>query len=332
MRVTSDGNMGIGTSNPDQKLHVQGAARITSLVGTGTGNVVTDADGLLSRGSSLVRGYIPYQKHIYGLSKTDDVFPWSVLVDVKTLLGSEYPDKVTHVTIRILQDVNPVEFPSDHALKSHLFQYPGTMSGWESLVNEDNWVVWLDTYSTSGLSTSEVSFSANVTVPVDKEGLHPDKVDQLLRAHKIKFIYVVPTFQNPAGFTMSLERRKALLKIAKKHRVPIVEDDPYSILRFKGTFVPTLYALARGKGVIYLSTFSKILSPGIRFGFVLAEKEVMKQIVFAKQASDLQTNTFIQYAVYHYCQHGFLEKHIPKIKCRAHAFPDFYRPSRSVGN
>lgn len=152
-----------------------------------------------------------------------------------------------------------------------------------------------------------------VTVPLDKSGMETARAAKEIGRHPLKFIYTVPTFHNPAGTTMSLERRKELLAAAQAKRVPIIEDDPYGLLRFRGKPLPSLYALAAGKGVIYLSTFSKLLSPGIRLGFVVAEKEIIRQLVFAKQAADLQTNTFIQYAVYHYCKDGFLEKHIPVI-------------------
>ncbi len=152
-----------------------------------------------------------------------------------------------------------------------------------------------------------------ITVPIDSEGMQTDNLDALLRRHKIRFIYTVPTFHNPAGVTMSLRRRKALLAAAKRHNVPVIEDDPYGLLRFKGAVMPSLYQLARGKGVVYMTTFSKLLSPGIRLGMLVAGQEVMQQLLYAKQASDLQNNTLIQYAVYHYCQAGNLERHIPKI-------------------
>ncbi len=152
-----------------------------------------------------------------------------------------------------------------------------------------------------------------VTVPIDEEGMRPEEVEKQLARRKVKFIYTVPTFQNPTGITMSLARRKALLAMAGKKGIPIIEDDPYGLLRFKGEFVPSLYSLAKGKGVVYMSTFSKLLSPGIRLGYMVAEKEVVQQLVYAKQASDLQNNTFIQFAVHHYCKNGSLEKHIPLI-------------------
>ncbi len=153
-----------------------------------------------------------------------------------------------------------------------------------------------------------------VTVPIDDHGMKPEALEAALKKNpNVRFIYVVPTFQNPAGITMTLHRRHALLKLADKFGVPIIEDDPYGLLRFKGDVVPSLYALAKGKGVVYMSTFSKLLSPGIRLGYVLAEKKLIDQLVLAKQPTDLQTNTLIQYAVYHYCKHGFLEKHLPLI-------------------
>ena len=152
-----------------------------------------------------------------------------------------------------------------------------------------------------------------VTVPIDEQGMRLDELKQKLSKHKVRFAYTVPTFQNPAGVTMTLDRRKSFLEMARKKNVPIIEDDPYGLLRFKGTFVPSLYSLSKGRGVVYLSTFSKLLSPGIRLGYIVAEKEVIQQLVYAKQATDLQNNTFIQFAVYHYCKNGSLEKHIPSI-------------------
>ncbi len=168
------------------------------------------------------------------------------------------------------------------------------------------------------------------TVPLDEHGLRTDLLDATLRKHpRARFIYVVPTFHNPAGTTLPLERRHELLRVAKKYRIPILEDDPYGLLRFKGSAVPSLYSLAKGKGVVYMSTFSKLLSPGIRLGFVLGEEPIIRQLVLAKQPTDLQTNTLIQYAVYHYCKRGYLEQHIPFIikdyKRRAETMMDAVR-------
>jgi len=152
------------------------------------------------------------------------------------------------------------------------------------------------------------------TIPMDAQGINPIALEKALQKKKPKFIYLVPTFQNPSGVTLSIERRIEILRIAKKHHVLIIEDDPYSAIRFKGQPVPSMYALAKGKRVVYLSTFSKILSPGIRLGWVLGSEALIHSLVLAKQAADLQPNTLIQYAVYEYCRSGHLESHIPIIQ------------------
>ena len=154
---------------------------------------------------------------------------------------------------------------------------------------------------------------AYVTVGMDDQGVPvPEKFAAALK-RKPKFAYLVPTFQNPSGVTLTLERRKRILALAKKAKLPILEDDPYGYLRFSGKPVSSLFALAKGRGVIYLSTLSKILSPGIRVGFVLAEPEIINALVLAKQAADLQPNSLIQRAVYRYAKAGHFERHIPRI-------------------
>lgn len=155
--------------------------------------------------------------------------------------------------------------------------------------------------------------SRYLTVPVDAEGIVMPAVQTTLKKFSPKLAYLVPTFQNPSGVTMSLERRREFLALARRKKLLVVEDDPYGALRFSGRSVPSLYTLAHGRGVIYLSTFSKILSPGIRLGYVLADPKIIDSLVLAKQAADLQPNTLIQHAVYHYARHGDLEQHITTI-------------------
>jgi 2-aminoadipate transaminase len=150
-------------------------------------------------------------------------------------------------------------------------------------------------------------------VPMDSEGMMIGKMEEKIAKDKPRFCYLVPTFQNPSGITMTRERRKALINVSSHHKLLIVEDDPYGYLRFSGQMQPSLYSLAKGRGVIYLSTFSKILSPGIRLGFVIAEPDIIQELVLAKQAADLQPNSLIQRAVYLYCKKGHLDNHIPLI-------------------
>ena len=152
-----------------------------------------------------------------------------------------------------------------------------------------------------------------ITVSLQDDGMDEAQFAKALATNPVRMIYTVPTFQNPSGITTSLRKRETILELAARRNIPVIEDDPYSRLRFRGKEMPSLFSLSKRGGVILLGTFSKILSPGIRLGYLIADKNVIQQIVYAKQATDLQTNTLVQYAVYHYCRQGNLEKHIPLI-------------------
>jgi 2-aminoadipate transaminase len=129
-----------------------------------------------------------------------------------------------------------------------------------------------------------------------------------------KFIYAVPNFQNPSGETISLSHRKELLDIASEYDFLIVEDDPYGELVFEGKMIPPIKSLDTKGRVIYMSTFSKILAPGFRLGWVVASKEVLDKFVLAKQATDLCTNVFSQFIAYEYVAGGYLDKQVEYIK------------------
>jgi 2-aminoadipate transaminase len=119
-----------------------------------------------------------------------------------------------------------------------------------------------------------------------------------------KFIYSVPTFQNPGGVTLSLERRRQLVAIARERELLLVEDNPYGMLRFEGEPLPSLYSLDGGDFVLYVGTFSKILSPGIRIGWLCAPPPVMAKVILGKQAADLCTPTLSQYFVAEFFAEG----------------------------
>ncbi len=162
-----------------------------------------------------------------------------------------------------------------------------------------------------------------ITVPMDEDGMIVDELEKTLRVGP-KFIYVLPNFQNPSGSTLSLERRKRLVELADRYGVPIIEDDPYGQLRFEGEHLPPVVALDsqyRGNNgihysgnVIYLSTFSKILAPGIRLAWIIAPAEVIRKLVMAKQAADLHTATFNQMVAYEVGKAGFLDEHVRVIR------------------
>ncbi|RDI96108.1 PLP-dependent aminotransferase family protein [Meiothermus sp. QL-1] len=140
-----------------------------------------------------------------------------------------------------------------------------------------------------------------VSLPIDEEGLEPGALEAALQAGAARFLYVMPTFQNPSGRLMGLKRRQALVELARKYRVLIVEDDAYAELYFSGRPLPTLYALDQelgGGNVIYLSTASKTLAPGLRVAWVVGPGPVIQKITHAKQGADLHSPTLNQMLVY----------------------------------
>lgn len=162
-----------------------------------------------------------------------------------------------------------------------------------------------------------------VTIPFDQDGMRTDLLESRLRMG-IKFIYVLPNFQNPTGVTLSRERRKQLIEVADAYGVPIIEDDPYGQLRFEGEHLPPVVVLddeMRAKevpiysgNVIYTSTFSKILAPGLRLAWVVAPCEVIRKLVQAKQGADLHTSTFNQYLAFEVANSQWMNSHIKIIR------------------
>jgi 2-aminoadipate transaminase len=151
-----------------------------------------------------------------------------------------------------------------------------------------------------------------ISVATDDNGMLPDELEKKIIKHKPSIIYLVPNFQNPSGITMSKDRREAVIELAIKYDVPVIDDNPYRELRYLGEHVPSLKAMDR-EHVIQLGTFSKIISPGLRIGWMVAEPEVIRVCELMKQACDLHTNTFAQYAVYEFAASGSLDRHIEKL-------------------
>ena len=173
------------------------------------------------------------------------------------------------------------------------------------------------------------SYQAEVVqVEVDEDGMRIDLLEEVLErlereGRRPKFVYTVPSFQNPAGVTMSLERRLRLVELAAHHEMLLVEDNPYGQLRYEGESLPPLYQLDGGDFVIYLGTFSKILSPGIRLGWAVAPPPVMEKIVLGKQATDLCTSTMTQYFVREYFAEGRWREYVADLV-------DLYRGRRDT--
>lgn len=151
-------------------------------------------------------------------------------------------------------------------------------------------------------------------IPMQADGLDVDLLEQLLTTNTIKFLYTVPNFQNPTGFVMSLTKRKKLIALAKKYHFIILEDDPYRHLRFAGEDLPALQALDNSGHVISLGSFSKILAPGLRLGWLVATPDLLTEIRLLKDGSDLETPAIIQQAVTDYLVHNDFQAHWQKLQ------------------
>ena len=150
-------------------------------------------------------------------------------------------------------------------------------------------------------------------VELTRDGMNPDQLQKALQ-NPVKFIYTIPDFQNPTGLTYSAENRKSIYEILKDHGVVLIEDDPYGELRFDGERLPYIGA-GKLPNSILLGTFSKTVTPGMRTGFIISEnKELLKCLSIAKEASDLHTNVFSQYLIWDYLKNNDLDMHIAKIK------------------
>lgn len=163
-----------------------------------------------------------------------------------------------------------------------------------------------------------ISYGAKMKgIPLDDHGMKPDELEKAVitvkeSGRKIKFIYIIPDFQNPAGITLPESRRLNIIEIAEKHDILIVEDSPYREIRFEGKSQPLMYGLDKTGRVITLSTFSKIFAPGFRVGWIIGNPVILDKIVIAKQTADICTSAFEQRIIARYLEKGLLEHNLPK--------------------
>ena len=164
------------------------------------------------------------------------------------------------------------------------------------------------------LQSFRVAGAKIIGIPVDEDGMRTDILASILERERPKLIYTLPTYQNPSGAVMSVERRRHLLELALRWHVPILEDDPYSELRYEGEPLPSLKALDENDLVLYQSTFSKALFPGLRIGYLVVPPVVLRQLALAKQGADLHSNSFSQYLLERFVRDGHFAKHIENTK------------------
>lgn len=189
------------------------------------------------------------------------------------------------------------------------------------------------------------SYGVNLKgLDVGDDGINPAELEEILKTDpRVKLIYLIPTFQNPAGITMSLEKRKAVLALAKKYDVVILEDNPYGELRFSGTDIPTLKSMDDEGHVLYCGSFSKVLSAGMRVGFICGHADLVQKIVVVKQTNDVHTNLFFQMLCSKFIAAYGLDDHIRSIcdlyrkncttmlNCMDKAFPKSVKYTRPEG-
>ena len=177
---------------------------------------------------------------------------------------------------------------------------------------EDHSKVLVETPSYLGaLQAFSVYQPEFVSVPTDDNGLLPQEVAKI--AAGARLLYALPNFQNPTGRTMPVERRLQLVQVCEKLGLPLIEDDPYGALSYRNEPLPKMLTM-NPDGVIYMGSFSKVLTPGIRLGYVVAPAPLIRKLEQAKQAADLHTSQLTQMVVYETIKDGFLKEHIPSIR------------------
>lgn len=182
-------------------------------------------------------------------------------------------------------------------------------------INEGDVVICESPSYVGALNAFRAYMPKFVEVEMDDDGMKMDELEKaLIKNPKAKFIYVISTFQNPTGRTMSLERRKKIVELAMMYNVPIVEDNPYGELRFEGEEIPPIKHFDKEGIVIYLGTFSKTFCPGLRIGWVAASPEIVRKYALAKQGADLQTNTLSQIELATFIELYDFEEHVQNVR------------------
>lgn len=222
-----------------------------------------------------------------------------------------------------MKDKNNIETDAEHILVTSGSQQGLDFSGRVFLDKGD--VVLMESPSYLGaINAFKACEPTFMEVPTDDDGMVMEELEKILQTtENVKMIYVIPDFQNPTGRTWSLERRHKFMEIINKYEIPVIEDNPYGELRFENENMPALKSLDTKGLVVFLGTFSKILVPGYRLGWVCASDEILAMYNFIKQGADLQTPTITQLEVNAYMDMFDLDAHVDTIR-------DLYRHRRDV--
>ncbi len=259
-----------------------------------------------------------------------EAFPVDIIKDITSYMLEKYGDKMLQYGstegVNSFRDTLAEFITSRYKFKNierdNIFITTGSQQGLYLAAKifidpGDTVIVEAPTYV--GVLTAFQSYNPKYeSIEMDDNGMRVDMLEDKLRELKSenvkpKLIYTIPTFQNPAGVTLSEDRRKYLLELAEEYDILILEDAPYEELRFSGEPIPQIKRMDKDERVIYLGTFSKTLSPGMRIAYMVAHKDIIKKAVLAKQGVDLCTSPFLQYVAQEYLKGGYFDKHIPNI-------------------
>lgn len=183
----------------------------------------------------------------------------------------------------------------------------------KALINPGDRIIVEDPSFLGNLQCMRLYEAELVPVRSDEEGLDPDHLEALIREVKPKLIYTIPTFQNPTGRTLSLERRKRVAELANRYGVVVAEDDPYRDLRYRGEDLPPIKSFDTDGWVVFLGSFSKVISPGLRVGYIAGNAEIIRKCTIGKQSTDVHTANLNQAIVDQYLRRGLLPDHIRAI-------------------
>ena len=285
---------------------------------------------------SVARSHDPVIADLLAFSERRDIISFAIGLPAPELLPLETIGRFTN---ELIDDVGPpllLHCPTEghtplreviaswvtargiHARASDVLILSGSQQGLDLVarvfIDPGDVVVVEEPTYLGALPAFRVAQARVIGVPVDRDGMRTDVLASVLEHHRPKLIYTQPTYQNPSGAVMSLERRRHLLELASRWNVPILEDDPYSELRYEGDALPSLKALDEEDRVLYQSTFSKTLFPGFRLGYMVVPPVVLRQLVLAKQGADLHANSFGQYLLERFVREGHFASHLERSR------------------
>jgi len=201
-------------------------------------------------------------------------------------------------------------FDCDNVLITHGSQQALDLTG-KVFLDEDDIVLCESPTYLAAISAFRAYGCSFIEIPTDKDGMLIEELEEILKStQKVKLIYIIPDFQNPTGRTWSKQRREQLAKVSTKYKVIVIEDNPYSELRYEGEPLPSVRYFDKDGYILCTGSFSKILCPGFRIGWIAGDKEIIKKYVLVKQGADLQCNTLAQMVIATYLELYDIDKHI----------------------